>query len=347
MTKLLIGTIQGAIKRNKNVLKKYFRPDDFHFAETLDDPRLKEIDIFIQTNLLKYKFYLANRGSYYEYILKSGKPKLVMESPMFRSVFKDVGPKMGLYRMGWNSYQYHDSDYNNVNSPPDRWNWMQKTYGLDPKPWKKNGDYVLFTLQKPGDSSLNELYIKHNYTNYWKWVEDTVVEIKKHTDRKIIIRPHINQQQNGLNHSTDIASRYDNVFVSENYEWHPDFGASGGSGLQEDLKNAWCTITYNSLSGVESVMSGTPVIALHRGAMVWPVAHHSLQDIENLDRTKDLTQWLYDCAYTSWTGEEFHSGKVWEHLKPRYDYWKEQSKKISVEAVETMEKLSSLTRKQR
>jgi hypothetical protein len=344
MDKLLIGTIQGAIKRNPNVLKKYFKSDEFYFAESIDDPKLKDIDVFIQTNLLKYKFFLANRNDQYEYILKSGKPKLVMESPMFRSV-ENVGEKKGLYRLGWNSYQYHDSDYNNKNSPPDRWKWMESTYNIKRKDWKSNGEYVLFTMQKPGDSSLNELYTKQGYRNYWVWAEDTVKEIRKNTDRKIIIRPHINQQVNGNRHAEDICTRIDNCEVSKNYEWHPNFGASGGTGLQRDLDNAWCTVTYNSLSAVESVMSGTPVITMHKGAMAWPVAHHSLADIESLNRNIDITQWLYDSAYTSWTGQEFSSGAVWNHLKPRYEYWRDNTHHIIKDALYDLNELAKLPRK--
>ena len=40
MSKLLIGSMIGAVKRAPNVLKKYFLPDDFYFAQTLDDERL-------------------------------------------------------------------------------------------------------------------------------------------------------------------------------------------------------------------------------------------------------------------------------------------------------------------
>lgn len=337
MSKLTVGTIKGAIKRAPGVLQKYFLPDDFHYAETLSDPNLEKIDVFVQTNLMKYKFFITGRAPFYEFIAKSGKPKLVMESPMFRSVKNPEKRKSGLYRLGWNSYQYHEADYNNKNSPPDRWNWLCKEYGIERNDWKSNGEHILLLLQKPGDSSLNNLFVKYGYRSYWAWAEDQVKEIRKHTDRKIIIRPHINQQQNGYNHATDISSRYSNCFVSENYQWNPDFGASGGSGLQKDLENAWCSVIYNSLSGVESVLSGTPVIALDKGAMCWPVAHHKLSNIENLNRNIDIDQWLYDCAYTTWTGDEFHSGKVWEHLKPRYDYWKDRALDSLPKFIEEME----------
>lgn len=323
MDKLKIASIKGAIKRSPKSLAKWFSPDSFAHYDNLINPALQEVDVFIQTNLIKWKFYIRGRNEQYEYILNSKKPKLVSESPVFRSVtLKD--PKMQLQRLGWNSYQHGDCDYNNKNSLPDRWNWMQKEYSIARKDWKKNGDYILLLLQKPGDSSLNKLYIENGYNifRYGDWVKDTVKNIRKHTDRKIIIRPHINQQTNGYKNAERVALEFDNVEVSSNYEWLPEFGASGGTGLQQDLSNAWCAVTYNSLSSIESVLSGTPVVALDKGCMAWPVAEHSLANIENLSRNHDISQWLYDLSYSCWTAEELTSGKTWEHLKPKYEYWK-------------------------
>jgi len=339
MDKLKIASIKGSIKRSSKSLAKWFAPDSFSQYDDLLDPSIQEVDIFIQTNLIKWKFYIRNRNKQYEYILKSKKPKLVSESPVFRSItLKD--PKMQLQRLGWNSYQYGDSDYNNENSSSDRWNWLQKEYSISRKDWKKKGDYILLLLQKPGDSSLNKLYIENGYNifNYGAWVSDTVRDIRKYTDRKIIIRPHINQQSNGLKNAERVASEFSNVEVSSNYEWLPEFGASGGTGLQKDLANAWCAVTYNSLSSIEGILSGTPVVALDRGCMAWPVAEQKLSNIENISRDHDISQWLYDLAYTCWTTEELISGKTWEHLKPRYEYWKNKTQNSDTREIELWKK---------
>ena len=321
---LLIGSVSGAIKRSPNVLGKWFQPDSFYFANTLEDSKLNEVDVFIQTNLLKLKFFNSSKLDYYKFIAQSNKPKLVLESPMFRSVSRN-SHKIGLLRLGWNSYQYHEGDFNNKNSDQKRWRFLQEKYKINRCDWKVNGEYILLLLQKPGDSSLNSIHLELGYKKYWDWVDDTVSEIRKRSDRKIIIRPHINGQKNSIERCSKISKKYKNCSVSKNYKWIPDYGPCGGSGLQKDLEDAWCAITYNSLSGVEAVLSGTPLITLHQGSMCWPVAHHSLDNIENLDRSINIDQWLYDSAYTTWTHEEFLSGKVWEHLKPRYEYWKNQA----------------------
>lgn len=314
---MLIGAIKGAIKKNPAKMSKMFssQNDEFYFAETIDDPKLKDVDIFIQTNLIKQKFYEKDRAQQYQYILDSKKPKLVMESPMFRSIEK--GEKNQYYRLGWNSYQYHEADYNNLNSPSDRWNKLQKQYNINVKDWKTKGDYVLLLCQKEGDSSLNQLY--ETYENYWDYIAEIIKSIQKNTDRKIILRPHIRQITTGVKRAGYTAKRFKNVSVSENITFNM---INGGEGLQKDFDNAWCTITYNSLSSVESILEGIPTFSLDKGCMGYPVSNHDLQNIENPNREIDRTQWLYDCAYTQWTSKELHDGSAWEHLKPRYTAWK-------------------------
>jgi hypothetical protein len=93
-------------------------------------------------------------------------------------------------------------------------------------------------------------------------------------------------------------------------------GNQGGPGLDADLQQAHCVVTYNSLSGVESVVDGIPTFVGEDGSMVWPVAHKSFSQIENLNYDIDRTQWSYDIMYTQWDNNELASGEAWEHLKP-------------------------------
>ena len=56
--------------------------------------------------------------------------------------------------------------------------------GYDPNvKWKSSGDYVLLCMQKVGDASMRG-------ADVFDWTENTLHEIRKHTDMKIIVRPH-------------------------------------------------------------------------------------------------------------------------------------------------------------
>lgn len=317
---MLICGIKDSIKKSKEQLEMMFPGEEIYLAEDHTDPNLENADMFVQTNLLKRKFIWRNIHHGYQYILDSKKPKVVIESPMFRKVYHNWnrGESPKHLRFGWNSYLYNKGDYNNQNSPPDRWKKLQKNFDIKNEDWKKEGDYILFLCQKSGDSSMNHLY--QDYETYWEWIDEKVQEIRQYTDRTIVLRPHLLQQGRSIPNLKEISSRYKNVRLSKNIP--SGLTHYGGESLQEDLKNAHCAVTFNSLAGVDAVLAGVPLIALDQGCMATPVAHLNLDQVESLDRNIDKTQWLYDSAYTQWDGDEFASGEAWNHLKPNYEKWK-------------------------
>ncbi len=83
--------------------------------------------------------------------------------------------------------------------------------------------------------------------------------------------------------------------------------------LEKDLADAKLCITYNSTTGVDSVLSGVPTIAMDIGSMAWDVASH---DFGNPIIRPDRTQWMHDLAWKMWTFEEIESGEPFEYLRP-------------------------------
>jgi hypothetical protein len=92
-------------------------------------------------------------------------------------------------------------------------------------------------------------------------------------------------------------------------------GNQGGEALDRDLQNAYCVITYNSLSGIEAVEAGVPLFAMENGSMAYPLAHKDLSQIENLNYNIDLQEWKNKIAYTIWNKSEVQSGVCWNHLR--------------------------------
>lgn len=295
--------IHGSVKAESSIGAGIRRHGDSYERADLGSNEVKEADGFLQINLLKPKFATQDRSGPYEYILDSKKPFLVKESPVFR--------KYSNYkRLGWWSYKWTEGEFGNANAPSDRWNQFVKDTGITLKDWKSPGDKIIIMGQKEGDSSLVDLY-NNGYRSYWVWVQEVVNEIRKHSDRDIILRPHPRNLKAGLKGAHSIKGN--NVHVSQNLTTG---GNQGGEGLDADLKQAHCVITYNSLSAVEAVTDGIPAFALHNGSMAWPVVHKDLSQIENLNYNIDRTQWCNEVAYTQWTGEEESNGDAWAHLKP-------------------------------
>ena len=277
--------------------------DTFTFADDINSKVVKNADCFLQTNLLKPKFFESEKHKAYEYIINTNKPFLVSESPSFRKYPEYT-------RLGWYSYKWTDGVFGNENSSDDRWIQFKKETRITIKDWNSPGDNILIMGQKEGDSSLSKLY--ENYKSFYDWVSEIITEIRKYSDRKIIIRPHPRNLRHGLSMAKKLEK--DNVFVSENVS--EVTGIQGGDGLDLDLQSAYCIITYNSLSAVEAVCEGIPTFALDNGSMIWPIAHKDISTIEKLNYNIDIRQWCNDIAYTQWTRTENRKGESWAHLKP-------------------------------
>lgn len=286
--------------------------------ETIKNPvryPLKDnADCYYQTNLLKPKFLGEERkdwlGNHYVHILKSGRPFIVSESNPFRKY-------KGYLRFGWTSYKWGDGNFNNDNVGDERWVKFQRNTGVTIKDWHSPGDKIIIMGQKEGDSSLARMYNEQGYKSFYDWVFDVVKEIRKHSDREIIIRPHPKNLDRGIRYTnkTIEALKLKKVRISDNLtQGH----SQGGEPLDRDLQQAHCIVTYNSLSGVEAVCEGIPVFALDNGSMVWPIAHHDLSKIEKINYNVDLQEWKNKIAYTMWNKEEVQGGECWAHLKPVY-----------------------------
>ena len=301
VSKRYAGWVEG-IERHGDVYEHVtdFKPNTVYDA-----------DCFYQTNLLKPKFMhgprYINQGSKYEYILKSNKPFIVSESAPFR----EYGAWM---RYGWTSYGWGDGNFNNDNVGPERWNKFESKTGIKIKDWRSPGGAIVIMGQKEGDSALVRLY-QQGYKSFYTWVEYVIEEIRKHTERPIVIRPHPRGSSKGLKQFISKVKTFRNVSMSTN---QTRGGNQGGLGLERDLSSAYCVVTFNSLSAVEAVTRGIPVYALDYGSMVWPIAHKDFSKIENLNYDIDLQDWKNKIAYTMWNKQELKSGEVWAHLKGVY-----------------------------
>jgi hypothetical protein len=83
--------------------------------------------------------------------------------------------------------------------------------------------------------------------------------------------------------------------------------------IEEDFKNAWAVVTFNSNSAVESVIAGIPSFVDDHGSMAFEVSNRNLIYLDD-PKTPEREQWAYNLAYCQWTHEEMRSGETWAHL---------------------------------
>lgn len=121
------------------------------------------------------------------------------------------------------------------------------------------------------------------------WVAETVAELKKYTNRPIVIRERA-------------PKRIDRV---ANDPLHKV--------LADDVH---ALVTFNSVAGVEAVMQGVPTFVLAPSHAATPVANTDLSQIENpywADSDK-LHAWAHHLAYCQFHVSELRSGAAWKML---------------------------------
>lgn len=116
-----------------------------------------------------------------------------------------------------------------------------------------------------------------------QWIQDTITEIKRHTDRPIEIR--LKRKREDRMKSNTMA---------------------------EALEDAHCLVTYNSVSAVEAIMLGKPAFTLGPNA-AGVLSLHDLDQIESprLPTNDEREAWLRHLSYSQFNFTEMSDGTAW------------------------------------
>ncbi len=134
-----------------------------------------------------------------------------------------------------------------------------------------------------------------------QWIQDTVREIKAHTDRLIILRSHPRSRVNiGLlpvdvviQTPVKIPGTHDSFDID--YQHH-------------------AVINYNSGAGIQAALAGATVI-VDQSSLAYPISS-SLADV-NHPAEIDQTQWRVEIAHTEYLTEEIERGLWIPRLAPQ------------------------------
>jgi len=234
-------------------------------------------------------------------IVESGMPYVQLETQLIGRPIHT--PFLTEFRVGVNGFLWDEAQWGFEHITKDRSKKVFERNGYDPDiAWKEDGEYILVCMQKVGDASLRG-------ADVFAWTKDTVDQIRKHTNRKIVVRPHPlyrkAEQQNKLKETV--------LRVSDVHWQEADLREPGFIPIAEQLKKAWCTVTYSSGTGIDAVINGVPNVACDTGSMVYDVSTKDVSEIENPYRGKKK-QWTNKIAHCQWSIEEFESGECWEHV---------------------------------
>jgi hypothetical protein len=183
------------------------------------------------------------------------------------------------WRVFWNEHQCLTKDRDDS---------RVKTLGLHLYPWRTAGSDIIIALQ-------------HHHSEQWQgmprvrqWVHDMVNQLRSHTDRPIIVRPHPRSpvDLSGLSIKIDRPNRLLGTY--DDYD------------LQRCFDSAWAVINHNSNPGIQAAIRGIPVF-VDPSSRAAEVGNLDLSDIENPGRP-DRQQWFNDLAWTEYTVEEIRQG---------------------------------------
>ena len=242
---------------------------------------------------------LAHKGK--GVIIESGMPYIQLETQLIgRPITTSLHNE---FRVGVNGFLWDDAKWGFEHINSDRSGKVFERNGYDPTlAWKTTGEYLLVCMQKIGDASMRG-------ADVFEWTYLTVEQLRQHTDRKIIVRPHPLRRK-----SSNHRALQKQLLKKSDVHWQEtDLLQNRFVPIQEQLAKAWCTITYTSGSGIDAVLQGTPNIACDTGNMVYDVSSKAISDVEDPFRG-DKSAWTNKIAHCQWSIEEFESGECWEHV---------------------------------
>ena len=197
-----------------------------------------------------------------------------------RYSFDDVFPTSGEYF--WS------------NPDPSRWSKISKDLNIALKDWQLSGEHILICTQRNGGWSMKGFDVV-------QWLNHTVNEIRKHTDRPIVVRPHPGDKN---------AVRYLN-------SRDPRWTVSKKENITEDFASAHAVITYNSSPGVAAAIEGIPVFVTDANAQASQAYEVSNTDLSLIEtpRMFNRQQWIEKISMSHWNFNELQSGEAWQHIR--------------------------------
>lgn len=162
-------------------------------------------------------------------------------------------------------------------------------------------------LQSPTGTRRGEILIaaQHEHSLQWAgmptmrvWTENTIAEIKKHTSRRIVVRPHPRSpfpvKISGvlLDSPKRVPDTYDDYNIFYNYH---------------------CVINHNSGPAVQAAIQGVPIIC-DTSSLAGELSS-KLENIENVS-LPDREEWFLKLCHTEWTVNEIAQGTPLQRLIP-------------------------------
>ena len=259
-----------------------------HYYWDKDDPILKAWVQGIGAEYLPYEEIIKTPVTNPISFRSLAKRKVIYESLGSKRPFYyiDTGYVGNLIKKKhWHRIVKNDVQHTNIfDCPDDRWQRIvQQSPELDFVEWRRdhNGKILLVT---PSEKPCKFYKIDRD-----QWVEETVAELKKHTDKEIIIR--------------DKGKRHSRVGQ----------GALPWYLIREKI---YAVVTYQSIAAIESVCVGVPAFTMQKTA----ADSVTLKDLSKIESPlyadpMQVKKWQHWLAYCQYHWKELGTGEAWRIME--------------------------------
>jgi hypothetical protein len=119
-------------------------------------------------------------------LLSNSKHVVAVDSNLF--LYANTSNPMHYLRYSFNGVFPNTGNYCDSDIDPKRWSKISNNLGIKLKNWRTTGNHILLCLQRNGGWSMGDFDVQD-------WTIEIISELKKYTDRPIIIRPHPGTRQ--------------------------------------------------------------------------------------------------------------------------------------------------------
>lgn len=228
-----------------------------------------------------------------------GARTVIVDSNLF--LYHDTDNPHRVLRYSFDGVFPGQGEYCDQRPTAQRWHELSKLMGVIARPWRNQGSHVLLCLQREGGWSMHGL-------NVADWAMSTIIQLRKHTDRPIRLRPHPGDRS-ANSYVTDVIRKLNrhgvnNIIVSD-----------PAHSLVDDLVDCWAVVNHNSSPAVAAAIEGIPVFATDPAlSQAREVANFNLDRIES-PVMYDRDAWLHRLAQFHWSHDEVRSGQCWQHMR--------------------------------
>ena len=218
-----------------------------------------------------------------------GKPVIVLEVGGLR--------RNKSFKIGINGIN-RDADFANQEFDDQRWPLFEHEL----RPWNPTGELIVICGQ-------------HDTSEQWKgmprmsvWLEQQITEIRKYTQRPILVRPH---PRNQINFN---EKKFKNVKIRMPKR---DFRTYDDTDFKATLGGTWAVVNHSSNPAMEAVIRGIPVF-VSESSLCHDVGNIDLHEINKPAMPNRFT-WANQLAYTEWFEDEIEQGLPWARIKKRLE----------------------------